>query len=125
MLPEFPLIVADESVDARVIRMLSEYGFSVYSIAAEKPGISDSQVVAIAIENNGYIVTEDKDFGDILVYNTKKGHKSGSMLLRIFDLPVESKNHLVLATLLKHHEVLIGRFSVLTSKKLRIRPYNL
>ncbi len=87
MLPDFPLIIADESVDARIIRSLVDHGYNVYAIIYESPGITDTHVIEIAIEKNGFIITEDKDFGDELVY--KKTQKIGSLLLRISDLPIE------------------------------------
>jgi len=48
MLPDFPLIIADESVDGRIIKHLEKQGYSVYSISAQSAGITDSQVIEIA-----------------------------------------------------------------------------
>lgn len=67
MLPELPLIMADESVDGRIIRALRNDGFSVFSIAESYRGIPDSQVIEIARYKNAFLITEDKDFGDELV----------------------------------------------------------
>ena len=53
MSPDFPLIIADESVDARIIRSLGDQGFSIYSIIHESPGITDSEVIKIAIQKMG------------------------------------------------------------------------
>lgn len=89
MLPDSFLIIADESVDARIIISLRELGYSVYSISKEKPGITDTEVIEIAIEKKGYILTEDKDFGDELVYREK--HNVGGMLLRLQDLSIDKK----------------------------------
>ena len=69
-----------------------------------------------------FIITEDKDFGDELVY--KKVKNIGSLLLRISDLPIEARIHLVTEVLSAHAENLCDSFSVLTSKKLRIRKYS-
>ena len=118
---DFPIIIADESVDSRIIRGLVEHGYSVYSVIIETHGITDSAVIKIAVEKNGFIITEDKDFGDELVY--RKSQKIGSMLLRISDLPIESRIKLVVDTLGHHAESLRDCFSVLTSKKLRTRHY--
>ena len=122
MLPDFPLIIADESVDARIIRSLKDHGYSIYSVIIESPGITDTQVIEIAINNNGFIITEDKDFGDELVY--KKTQNVGSLLLRISDMPIEERIRLVTAVLSTHAASLNDCFSVLTSKKLRIRKYS-
>ncbi len=122
MLPDFPLIIADESVDARIFRSLIEHGYSVYSISIKSPGIADTLVIEIAHKKNGFIITEDKDFGDELVY--KKTNNTGSLLLRIADLPIDARIHLVLEVLSTHGKSLENSFSVLTSKKLRIRKYS-
>jgi predicted nuclease of predicted toxin-antitoxin system len=121
MSPDFPVIVADESVDSRIIKSLVGKGYSVYSIARETPGITDSVVIEIAVEKQAYIITEDKDFGDELVYRKKQS--VGGMLLRMPDVPIESRIKLVVDTFLLHGKELNNCFSVLTSKKLRIRKY--
>ncbi len=123
MLREFPLINANESVDDRIIRFLRVEGQRVFSIGDETPGISDFHVIDIAVEKHGYILTEDKDFGDIIVYNSNSKHKTGSLLLRILDLPISAKNQLILETLLHNSAQLKECFVVLKSKKLRIRKY--
>ena len=70
---------------------------------------------------NGYIITEDKDFGDELVY--KQNSNTGVMLLRILDLPIGAKKKLVLDALIDYNTLLRNSFAVLNSKKLRIRKY--
>ena len=108
MLHDFPLIIADESVDMRIIRSLADNGYSVYAIIIEHSGITDKNVIDIAVKNNGFIITEDKDFGDELVY--KKTQSIGSLLLRISDLPIESRIQLVIGVLLNHAETLKDSF---------------
>lgn len=121
MLPEFPLIIADESVDFRIIHGLRAKGYNVHSIITDSPGITDSRVIEIAIEKNGFILTEDKDFGDELVY--RRSDKVGSLLLRISDMAVDARNNLVIDTIINHGKELKGCFSVLTARKLRVRKY--
>ncbi len=125
MLHDFPIIVADESVDWRIVKSLKEHGYSVYSILEEQSGISDDEVIAIAIEKGGFIITEDKDFGDVLVYSKEGLLDVGSMLLRIFDQPIQARIRLVIDALRYHSEDMKNCFSVLTAKKLRIRKYGL
>ena len=119
----FPLIVVDESVDHRIVMQLIREEFSVYSITTEMPGITDTEVIAVSVELNGFILTEDKDFGDELVY--RKPQNIGSMLLRIHDMSISDKIKLIIDTFNDHSKDLKGNFSVLTSKKLRIRKYSL
>lgn len=122
MLSENPLIIiADESVDARIIKALAEANFHIYSIMNECPGISDNKVIELANEMKGFIITEDKDFGDELVY--KKTLNIGSMLLRFSEVPIEQRIKLVVDTFKYHLPEMKNSFSVLTSKKLRVRHY--
>jgi hypothetical protein len=68
MLPDFPTIIADESVDGRIIHLLLELGYAVISIAQVTPGLPDYAVIDLALQHKGYIITEDKDFGDELIF---------------------------------------------------------
>lgn len=53
MLHSFPLIVADESVDGRIISALKDAGYEVLSIAADYPGISDREVIGVGLQEKG------------------------------------------------------------------------
>jgi hypothetical protein len=43
-------IVADESVDFRIVTQLREVGLTVYSITEEQPSITDNSVLSIACD---------------------------------------------------------------------------
>ena len=58
-------LVADESVDFGIIKLLRENKIEVLSIAHQKKGISDIEVLNIANENKCLLITEDKDFGEL------------------------------------------------------------
>ncbi len=73
--------VADESVDFRVVAELRNIGISVYSIAEEAPSITDTSVLSIAFERHALLITEDKDFGE-LVFRLQLPHY-GILLIRI------------------------------------------
>ncbi len=122
MLRDFPLIVADESVDGRIISALKKHEYAVFAIASECSGVSDSQVIELAISKQAFIITEDKDFGDELVYR-KVSLAVGSLLLRLYDVSIEVRVHLILDVIASNGLMLQAAFSVLTSKKLRIRKY--
>lgn len=67
-------LVADESVDFRIIIRLREVGFIVFAIAEEMPSITDQSVLDLAYEKNALLLTEDKDFGD-LVFRLQLPHR--------------------------------------------------
>lgn len=74
-------IVADESVDFRIVVQLREVGLTVYSIAEEQPSITDNSVLSIACDKQALLLTEDKDFGE-LVFRLQLPHH-GILLIRI------------------------------------------
>jgi hypothetical protein len=79
-------IVADERVDFRIVLQLREIGLTVYAIVEQEPSISDEKVLAIANENEALLITEDKDFGE-LVFRLRLPHR-GRMADSSFPTPV-------------------------------------
>jgi predicted nuclease of predicted toxin-antitoxin system len=57
------MIVADESLNARVIRSIRQVGLHVYSIAESQSGITDFEVLQAARVRKALLISEDKDFG--------------------------------------------------------------
>ncbi len=119
MLNKFPLIIIDESVDARISEALREDNFDLLCIQEIMPGTSDIEIIKFATEKGGYILTEDKDFGDELVF--RKYFHCGAILLRSKGIEIGEKNRLILSALYNHREELLNAFSVLNKNKLRIR----
>jgi len=112
-------IVIDESVDYAIIEKLSANNFNVYAIIDETPSISDESVLNIATEKNALIITEDKDFGE-LVFRFQLSHR-GILLVRMISSKSFEKADAVLRVMINHQEELINNFSVLDENKLRIR----
>lgn len=113
-------IVADESVDYAIIQLLRDAGFSVLAIVEEHSGWSDTQVLELAFRLNAYLITEDKDLGELTYRLRRPSH--GILLVRMMEDPNEEKAALVLEVLLRNMDRLLNTFSVLAKHKLRIRP---
>ncbi len=109
-------IVADESVDHRIIVSLREAGFSVYSIGENQPAIRDEEVLELAVVNNALLLTEDKDFGE-LVFRLQLKHK-GILLIRLEE---KEKTKEVVQAIVKYFPDLLNKFSVLNDNKLRVK----
>lgn len=118
MLPDY-LFVADESVDFNLIVFLRNKGLEVFSILEKPPSLVDSGVLQIAVEKNAVLITEDKDFGE-LIFKLNMPHK-GVLLLRTTELHTEEKNELVLHFILKFSPEFPDSFTVMKQRKLRIR----
>jgi predicted nuclease of predicted toxin-antitoxin system len=93
------MFLANENFPKPSISMLREKGFAVRSIQEEFPGISDNQVIKVALEDNLIILTFDSDYGELIfkyakenppavLYFRDKGHSpefAGSALLSLLE----------------------------------------
>ena len=60
------MIIINENVDQVLIDRLRTENFETFSIRHQHAGISDRKVINIAKEKKGLIITEDKDFGELV-----------------------------------------------------------
>ncbi len=118
-MPEIFQIVIDESVDYAIVQTLKHTRFSIISISDETPSIPDKQVLEIAYAHNALLITEDKDFGE-LVFRLQLKHK-GILLIRMIKAKSSEKADAVLKVIEMHFNDMIDNFSVLDNLKLRIR----
>lgn len=112
-------LVADESVDFSIIRNLREKEFEVISILEDYSGISDIEVLQIAVQNNCLLITEDKDFGE-LTYRLKQKH-CGVLLIRLNDVPRQNRIILAVESIVNYFEKIENSFAVLNKQGLRIK----
>lgn len=79
------MIIVDENVEEYWIRLISSNGWPYYSIRDNCPGISDNEVIEVARRLGGLLITEDKDFGE-LIFSHKIDHVS--VLFMRYDQPL-------------------------------------
>jgi len=60
------MILADENLNARFIENLRNAGFEVLSVSEQFSGIADTSVVSLAMQETAILITEDKDFGELV-----------------------------------------------------------
>jgi predicted nuclease of predicted toxin-antitoxin system len=113
-------LLADESVARPIIERLRADGHSLAAIAELSPAAPDDQVLAEAERTQAVLLTEDKDFGE-LVYRRRQPHH-GVVLLRLDGLPRAVRADLVSAAFRDHGSEFVGAFTVITSNGIRIRP---
>ncbi len=58
--------LADESCDFGVVTTLRKAGYDVKTIIEMDPGISDEEVAEISVNEKRILITEDKDFGQLV-----------------------------------------------------------
>lgn len=120
-MPDKERFLADGGVDFRLVIALRERGYGVRSVAEESPSISDEKVLQIAVEGDVVLLTEDKDFGEMVF---RRGLTlPGVLLIRLHGLKGIEKVRLVQAAFENHAEEFRGAFSVLNDKAVRIRKF--
>jgi predicted nuclease of predicted toxin-antitoxin system len=112
-------IVADESVDFGIVQLLRQKGIPVISISEESSGITDVEVLVIAVKNQSLLITEDKDFGE-LTYRLKLEHR-GILLIRLGDLSHIDRIEVAAQAIEKHFHDLFNNFSVLDKRGIRVK----
>ncbi len=114
-------LLADENVDRQIVDQLRIDGHDVLYIADLDPGITDNEVFDCANEKKALLVTEDKDFGEI-VFREGRLSSGGVVILRLAGLSVEGKTRIVSDAFREHGSGFADRFSVISPGKIRIRP---
>lgn len=114
------ILVADEGVDWPIVQRLRLEVHSVYYIAEMAAGMEDEAVLDLALAQDGLLLTNDKDFGEI-VFRQRRA-SAGVVLLRLAGLPAEIKARLVKQVVDEHGNQLLGSFTVVTRQRVRIRP---
>lgn len=82
-------------------------------------GLSDEDVVALAIRERRLLLTEDKDFGD-LVFRRKRTIP-GVVLVRISSETPNLKSTCLAAAIERYGEGLLGRYTVIEEGRFRSR----
>jgi predicted nuclease of predicted toxin-antitoxin system len=110
--------LVDECCDISILNALRAVESDVLSVSDSLSGASDAEVIALAVSESRTLITEDKDFGQ-LVYAAGHGH-CGVILLR-YPFPLASKISDDLVRLLHERgEVIRTSFVVLQPGKARI-----
>ncbi len=60
------MIFIDENVEYYWVELLLQKGYDIYSIREKNQGISDLQIIEIVKNHQGILLTEDKDFGELV-----------------------------------------------------------
>ncbi|SOD88086.1 DUF5615 family PIN-like protein [Spirosoma fluviale] len=118
--PDDYSFVADENFDFAVVKQLRAKGFSVLAIAESFSSIPDPQVLQIAVDRQSILLTEDKDFGE-LVHRLRMAH-CGILLVRLLKMDSAEKSERVIDVIMSQGNELVNSFSVLSNEQLRIRP---
>ena len=112
-------LLADESIGKSIVDALRQNGHNVLYIAEFAPSINDETVLHQANLNRALLLTEDKDFGE-LVFRQGLVHM-GVVLVRLSGLSLPAKATNISTVLANHENELLKAFSVISPGWVRIR----
>jgi predicted nuclease of predicted toxin-antitoxin system len=108
----------DECTGPLVARWFRESGYEVYSVYEESRGIDDESILKKAFNEEWVIITNDKDFGD-MIFREKKRHR-GVILLRLENEVAANKIKILSYVLENHKDEIEDGFIIATEKRIRI-----
>ena len=112
--------LVDENVSRRIAERLQRDGHTVVlgqQIAQGKP---DHEVLALAPGLNAIILTEDNDFGDLVM--RQRLPSAGVILLRLSGMERLALPDYVAQVIAANAMIIPGHFTVITPSGVRIRP---
>ena len=113
------MVIADENIDHQLIEAIRAAGIEVLSVYETSRGIRDEQIIETSRNPPRIILTEDKDFGE-WVFAHGIQDISVIFLRYTFSETVLLKGILI-RLLTERNTDLIGSFTTVTTKKIRIR----
>lgn len=111
--------LADESLEYSIVLWLRELDYDVISVAEDFPSVDDEKVLEKAVQENRIIITNDKDFGDLVFLNRLPN--KGIILLRFRTEEVGTKIKFLKSFLENYSDKIINKFTVIDESKIRIR----
>jgi predicted nuclease of predicted toxin-antitoxin system len=110
----------DECVDAALVLQLRESGHDVSYMSDVAPRATDLEVMRRAYSETRLLLTEDKDFGDLVFRQARP--IPGLVLLRIDSTRRLLKGTRLQAAIDRFGERLLGRYTVIEDARFRSRP---
>jgi predicted nuclease of predicted toxin-antitoxin system len=112
-------LITDENIDNQIVFSLRDKGFDVLSIKEYSPGLSDKEILKLAVKKNAIIISEDSDFGEWIFVHKEKS--TGIIFLRYSHHEISQISEVLIDTIQKYQNKLFQKFVVITPTKIRIR----
>ena len=109
--------LVDECVGRRLHELLVAEGFESVYVGDWKAGASDEEVVEKSISDQSIILTEDKDFGELVVRRSLRPH--GLIIFRTSSVDPERRLTLLKRVLDRTNPS--GKLVVITDRIVRVR----
>ena len=114
--------LADENISNLVVKCLRHAGHEVDTVSREDRGAPDSDVLARATSTDCIVITEDQDFGELVVRQKLKA--VGILLLELDRLSNALEAERVVFAVTRYGLRLKGNLCVVEPHRIRLRPLN-
>jgi predicted nuclease of predicted toxin-antitoxin system len=112
-----PKFLADVNVEKAVVDDLVRNGYDIKWLPHYDCQLSDEDLLALANRERRILITNDKDFGELVFLQRKLS--TGVILIRVRGQKGHSKVKLMKKLLETHHDKLFRHFVVITEKSIR------
>lgn len=113
------MIITDENLHGVLVQALIDHGYEVKPVAKINQGASDEVVIEMAYDEAALLITEDKDFGELVFAYQMAKVTVVFLRYRLAELPVITQN---LLRVIHEYGAVEGRFFiVVSSTRIRVR----
>lgn len=111
--------LADECVSARLVKLLREAGHDVAYAAETAASSADDELIGLARRENRLLLTDDKDFGELVV--RRRWQIPGLVLMRVGSELAQIRWQRLQAAIARFGDNLYGRYIVIEDARFRVR----
>lgn len=111
--------LADENFEPQFVESLRRAGYEVLFLNEYDAGVDDTEILQIAVKENAIVITNDKDFSELIFRHSFAS--KGVVFLRLYDLPLAVRIEITLLAIGEHEAELENAFTVISKNSVRIR----
>lgn len=116
-------LIANENFPLETTLLLRNVGYDVLAIVADFSGISDEEVMELAIETKRLILTFDRDYGDLIFRKNMKPEK-GVLYSRFKEMPTPGELFKIMIVLRENQDLNFDNcLTVVNPNQVRQRKY--
>jgi predicted nuclease of predicted toxin-antitoxin system len=112
--------LADECIAASLVEALRHAGHDVLHVTEHAAGLQDVDVVELAMREERLLLTEDKDFGDLIFRHGRAA--PGIVLMRITSENPRLQDERLITAIDQYGDRLFGQYLVIEEGRFRSRP---
>lgn len=112
-------LLADENIARQIVARLRSDGHDVLYVKEGAQGSADVDVLATAVRESAVLLTDDQDFGDLVMFQRRSA--LGVILVRLEGVAPDERAQTVSDVIRRHAAELAGSFTVIKRSAVRIR----